>query len=65
MAARAFAPADARVSYSTVARAELFAGRASEDGAAATALRHELELLPRNARDFASVPGLRLHPVNR
>jgi len=36
--ARAFEPADARVSYSTVTRAELFAGRAGEEAAVRTLL---------------------------
>lgn len=35
---RAFEPADARVSYSTITRAELFAGRASEEAAVRTLL---------------------------
>jgi toxin FitB len=36
--ARAFEPADAHVSYSTVTRAELFAGQASEETAVRTLL---------------------------
>jgi predicted nucleic acid-binding protein len=100
--ARALAPGSARVSYSTITRAELFAGRASQEAAvrtlldpfreiavdrtvaelggrlrrehgvrladaliAATALTHELELLTRNVRDFAAVPGIRLHEITR
>lgn len=43
--ARAFEPADARVSYSTVTRAELFAGRASEEAAVRTLLDPFRELL--------------------
>lgn len=100
--ARAFQPGDVHVSYSTVTRAELFAGRASEEGAvrrlldpfreltvdrdvaelggrlrrehgvrladaliAATALRHELELLTRNVRAFVAVPGLQLQRIKQ
>lgn len=36
--ARAFAPESARVSYSTITRTELFAGRASEEAAVRTLL---------------------------
>lgn len=96
--ARAFDPGEARVSYSAITRAELFAGRASAEAAvrtllepfrelsvdravaelggrlrrehgvriadaliAATALAHGLELHTRNVKDFAHVPGIRLH----
>ena len=95
--ARRFEPGTAAIACSTVTRAELFAGRASEEDAvrtllapfhelpvdrsvaelggrlrrdhgvriadaliAATALVHDLELLTRNVRDFAHVPGLSL-----
>lgn len=96
--ARLLRVAGHRVSYSVITRAELFAGRASDEGRvshllaqfrelgldrataeragrlrrsasieapdaliAATALQHGLELATRNARDFAAIPGLRLH----
>ena len=93
-----FDPRGHAVRYSVITRAELFAGRGSEEGVverllspfeeldvdrpvaeaggrlrretgvgladaliAATALRHELELLTRNVRHFERVPDLRLH----